>query len=895
MEARRQAEGVLEVLLAGASPNTIAICPRAAVLLERRFVLEPATVIEPIGAIKRLVARDASGLGVGRRAIRPLVGRDRELNHIRAMVEETGRGAGRVVGIVGEPGIGKTRLLYEVKRGLRGTDVAWREGRCAPHGAGVPYLPVLDLVRDHCGIAELEDADTALAGINAALEAARLNPRDGAPYLARLLGVEPGSERLAGLAPDVVRTRTLEVLVELLAGASRQRLLVVCVEDLQWIDRPSEEFLDALVERLLGTRLLLLASYRPGYRPPWLGKSYATQMTLAGLSTADSLEIIEAVWAGERTPRHGLVAEAIAVRADGNPFFLEELARCVATTGAPTTVFPVPVTIQDVVMERVVRLPEGPRRCLQAASVLGRSFALERLEGLCDSPAETAAHLAELRRLEFVHEAPEGPGLRHRFKHALTQEVAYASLLPEERERLHGAAGRALEALHAGRLDEVADQLAYHFARAPWADKAVEHLVRFADRAARSYAHAEAAAAFEQALEHARRSEGGKRRGGLAEIVLALAGSLYFLGRFREILDLLGRHEDDVADRGDPRLLGRYYVRLAHTLDLLGDRDGAAGSAQRAVREAERAGDHATRGQAHYVLTRLGFWAGQLRRANEHGREAVACLEGTAERWWLGMAHWAVGINHTVLGELAPALEAFARAGAIGDEVGDRRLRSYAAFGTGWVHAAAGDGPAAIEACRRGLEHAPDPVNRNYATAFLGLAHLVNGDADRAIGLLEPVVGELGRFGFRQPQGWHSAMLAEAYLATGAVDRAHVAAAEGLRLTTETGYPHGMGWARRALGRVAAARGTLEEAASHLQAALELFDAIDAQLDVAETRIDMAALAWRIGDAHQARAHLERAGRLWRALNVPRWIERTERLAAEWRVPSLESAAASPG
>src|SRR5262249_18748532 len=152
-------------------------------------------------------------------------------------------------------------------------------------GAGIPYLPVLDLVRDHCGIAEFESADAVLAGVRAALEAAGLDPEEGAPHLVRLLGMEAGAERFAGLAPDLARTQTQEVLAQLLVESSHERPLVVCVEDLQWIDRPSEELLGALVERLPGSHLLLVASYRPGYRPPWLGRSYATQVTLAGLST----------------------------------------------------------------------------------------------------------------------------------------------------------------------------------------------------------------------------------------------------------------------------------------------------------------------------------------------------------------------------------------------------------------------------------------------------------------------------------------------------------------------------------------------------------------------------------------------------------------------------------
>ena len=283
------------MLLTAAAPNTIVACPQSALLLERRFVLEPGPVVEHIGAVRHLIGRDVSSLGVGRRSIRPFVGRNDELSYIRAMLEKLQQGPGRgcVVGIVGDPGIGKTRLLHEVKRSASGTHLSWREGRCVPHGAGTPYLPVLDLLRNHCGVTELDSTGVILAGVNRALETARLDPVEAVPYLVGLLGIASGSGRLTGLTSDMVRARTVEVLCELLVRSSHQQPMVVCVEDLQWVDRPSEHFLESLVERLPGVPLLLVATYRPGYRPPWLGKSYAMQVTIAGLSTADSLKIIE--------------------------------------------------------------------------------------------------------------------------------------------------------------------------------------------------------------------------------------------------------------------------------------------------------------------------------------------------------------------------------------------------------------------------------------------------------------------------------------------------------------------------------------------------------------------------------------------------------------------------
>jgi class 3 adenylate cyclase/tetratricopeptide (TPR) repeat protein len=834
---------------------------------------EPVTAYRLLGLAPRrspVEERDA-------RTLADFVGREREMGVLRDLWAQVVGEQGQVVGIAGEPGIGKSRLLYEFRRALGGTPVTFLEGRCVSYGASIPYLPWLDILRNNCGIVDSDTPEAVAEKVTAGLNEVGMAP-ESAMYLLHLLGVKDATGALEVLSPEAIKTRTFDTLRMLSLKGSRRRPIIFLIEDLHWLDKTSEEYLAFFVESLTAAPIFLITTYRPGYRPPWIDRSYATQLSLRPLAREASLAVVRSMLGAEDMT--SIVSETILSKAEGNPFFLEELALAMAERRGSDQV--VPDTVQGVIMARIDRLSEGAKRLVQTASVLGREFSAKLLDKIWDGGGALHPHLLELKRLEFLYESAGGEEAVYVFKHALTQDVAYDGLLTHRRQSLHGAAARALEEIYADRLEEAYGALAYHYARSEVADKAVGYLSRVADKAARVYANVEALTHLGEALVHLERlPEGAERDRLLIDVVLRQGFSLYFLGRFQESVDVLIQHRDRLESLRDPAVAGPYHFWLAHMYTRLGHQDMARASAHRAIEEAKRCGDRATLGKAHGLLALDYYWAGKSVEGLEHGREALVLLEETSQHWWLGMAHFYVAMNYLLLGRFAGCEEAAGQARAVGETIGDPRLQCYAAFTVGWMAATRGEHGGAREACERSRKLSPDPVSRVYATGFLGLAHVEAGDLTAAIPLLESAIAELERFGFPQWHGMFTTLLGDAYRQRGEFDRAVALANQGIAITTRCGYLLGVGLGQRILGRIAIGRGALGEAEAALTEALRTFDSIESEFEIARTRLELAGVAFGRGRDATARSLLREAHRTFVAASVPAYVRRAEQLAAE--------------
>jgi DNA-binding winged helix-turn-helix (wHTH) protein/tetratricopeptide (TPR) repeat protein len=841
-ETRRAAE----LLHQFAAPGDIFVSDATRRVIEKFIAVEPVRVGSTIGTAYRVVGVLHRPSAPERpshmtRALAPFVGREEELALLTRLQEAALGGRGQIVGIVGEPGMGKSRLVYEFTRSRRdeANPSTTLEGRCVSYGSLIPYLPLSELIRSHCGVDEADSPESIRTAIDRAIQENGLPP-DAGTWLLRLIGMMDAPAALETLSPEAIKARTFDVLRQLFLKTAARRPLIIVVEDVHWIDRTSEEFLATLAERIAAARVMLLATHRPGYAAPWMHRSYTSQLTLTALPHSESTRLVQSV-AHEKTLAPD-VSSAILRRGEGNPFFLEELARTVIEQGAgPENI---PETVHGVIMARVDRLPDASKQLMQTAAVIGREVPLGLLKRVWNGPPNIDAELDALCRHEFIYERPSGDEPAYVFKHALTQDVAYDSLLARNRRDLHLRTARALEELFAERLDEVAATLAYHFARTDLVTEAVDWLTRAADQAARVYANAEAILHLDLAARRLQRlPEGADRDRRMLDVALRHAHSLYFLGRFKESIAVLQPHEARLARLNDPALAAAYSFWLAHMYSRLGDQRRAAESAQRSIAAGTAAGDEATVGKAHGLLALEGHWAGKPKEGIAHGAAALTRLRCYPEqRWWLGMAHFYLAVNHLLIGDFDAALAETAHADAVGKDIGDPRLQTYAGYTAGWVEGTRGNHDCAVALCRRSREQAPDRVSRAYATLWLGFVLVEKGDSDEAASVLEPTIGELEGFGFPQ---WHSMALTltgEALRMKGRLEESAALVNRGLHVATQCQYWYSVGYTYRVAARLARDRGSSAGARVAYETALDTFERIQATYEAARTNRELSEL-----------------------------------------------------
>ena len=316
---------------------------------------------------------------------------------LQASLAQVAQGQGQVLGILGEPGMGKSRLLAEFRQRLAGQAVTYYAGQCLPYGQATPYLPLRDVVRQHCGLGATDPPEAVTAAVHRCVQAAGLHPEEGAAVLLQLLEMPVEDAACTQRSPEERKALTFRVLHQLSQSVCQRQPLVLAVEDGHWIDATSEAWLATLVERLAGTPLLLLVTYRPGYQPPWLGQSSATQVALPRLTPQESLLVVQGVLQTATVP--AAVGHEIVTKAAGNPFFLEELSWTARTSGPAHPALTLPTTIQAVLAARLDRLPLAEKRLVQTAAVIGSAVPVPLLQAVTDVAADALPHLWDVSRV----------------------------------------------------------------------------------------------------------------------------------------------------------------------------------------------------------------------------------------------------------------------------------------------------------------------------------------------------------------------------------------------------------------------------------------------------------------------------------------------------------------
>jgi predicted ATPase len=427
-------------------------------------------------------------------------------------------GHGQIVGTMGEPGLGKSRLFYEFKL-LSMTGCLVLEAYSVSHGKATAYLPVIELFKSYFDIQAQDDERKRREKVGGKVLMLDRSLEDALPYLFALLGIEEQPLPLQQMDPQIRRKRTFEALKKLFLRESLNQPLVLIFEDLHWIDNETQGFLDVLSESVASAKLLLLVNYRPEYRHEWGQKTYYTQLRLAPLGKAEAEEFLEALLgnplgAQPAAPLQDL-KRLILEKTEGTPFFMEEIVQELVEQGVlrqdasigwvvthPTTALQLPTTVQGVLAARIDRLTPEEKALLQQLAVIGREFPLSLVRQVIAQPEDDLYRLlSALQHKEFLYEQPAFPEVEYIFKHALTQEVAYNSVLQERRKALHERTGQAIEGLYHLSLEEHYSDLAHHYSRSDNTRKAVEYLHLAGQQALQRSANAEAVTHLTKGLE----------------------------------------------------------------------------------------------------------------------------------------------------------------------------------------------------------------------------------------------------------------------------------------------------------------------------------------------------------------------------------------------------------
>jgi class 3 adenylate cyclase/tetratricopeptide (TPR) repeat protein len=883
-----------------AAPGTILLSAATYQLVQAEVRVDPCGTLAvegsplplPVYTVQGIVGRHAGVAGRGRRNQCPFVGRARELALLDDHLASAMAGQGQAVGLVGEPGMGKTRLLAEFCHRLPGDQVTVYVGQCLSYGQSTPYLPVRDLVQQVCGLVEGDPAAAHTAAVQQRLHASGMTAEDDVALLLQLLDLPVAPEILARRSPEWRQARTFALLRHLILDAARQKPLVLVMENLHWSDPTSAAWLASLVERLAGAAVLLLGTYRPGYQPAWGARAAVTQVVVPPLRAQESRTVVQAVLGAVALPETRL--RALVAQAGGNPFFLEELAWHAREQGGRDTSGAVPESVYAVLAARMDRLASEAKHLLQVAAIVGPQVPVLLVQTLAEL-SEAALHrsLAQLQADEFLYETRLLPDHAYTFKHALTHEVAYSSLLQERRRPLHARMVEALEGLAGDRVAEQVEHLAYHALRGEVWDKALAYGRQAAEKAMERSAYSEAVGYLEQALSAlAHLPEQRDTREQAIDLRLALRHALDLSGDLGRMLVYLREAEALAAALDDARRLGHVSSFLSSHFCDLGTYDQAITTAQRALALATASGDPVLRARAHYYLGTAYHAQGAYRPAIDHFGQTAASIKGAKRHERFGHSTLPAVSSRAWLAVCHAELGQFTEGRALGDEglqiaevVDHLGSLVFALWGSGLLALRHGDLPRTLLLFERAVHISQDadlPVLFTRLAAALGAAYTLAGRVTDAVPLLTQALEQItaGRPVF---QALCCLSLGEAQMLAGRLEEARALTERTLALARERQERGHQAYALRLLGDIAARRDPPEAAPAEVSYRQGLSFAEDLGMRPLQAHChrSLGTLYSKTGQWEQARTALSAAIDLYRTMEMTFWLPQTEAALAQ--------------
>ena len=849
------------------------------------------TVYELLGAkIRPDQGRGLEGL------VSPLMGRAAETTALEKCLSALKAGRGGIAMVYGEAGVGKTRLLADTRQREAG-NFTWLEGRCFAFSHAVSYGPFLDLLRRHLGIADEQGEDAAQTALRSYTNRMFPEEPDAYPVLAQLLVLhlsDPELEILKQVHGEAFRTRLFAIIEQLLLRLAEEKPLVILLEDLHWADLSSIELLGHLLPLTARGRIAIIGVSRSANEPaanweklrPALEqqRERLTEVSLEPLSAESSRSLVEQLLGGNYLPEK--LSEEILDKSGGNPFFLEEVLRSLIEKGvlartehgwevsALVETLHVPDTLQGVLLSRLDRLPEESKRVIQKAAVIGRVFFYRILQQMGDGEDQLDPLLSALQEADLVRERSRMPEVEYIFKHALTQEAAYQTLLTPARKLLHQKVGEAMEATFAERIEEFSGLLAYHYFCADSWEKALQHSIESADGAFRVCAYAEARSHYRRALECLERFEKDPPHlQQYIDITIKLVGASLQAESPEKNLARLLEAESVAQSLDDPVRLGRIQLWIGRAHYYGGGLREAIGYFQKVLAVAPMLGDPELLALPGAVIGRVLFMQGQFKKSQQLLDQAIPLLEAANNRHEMLFAYMYRGSARACLGDYSDGLSDLNGALGIARLSQDQNAEAMAHTGLALIHLVAGKYADGMESAQTALavaEKSGDAMFRYSTNSFVawGLAALGNfaeslkhwSDAREAA---KPLGGRLllGE--------WFAAIEAETWLQSGDTTAALNKAEEALTLAKVAGSAIAEALAERALGRtLTTIPDRVGEAAAHLAKSSLLLEKIGAKYDLARATLAQAKAQLACSDRNGATRTLKKAVSLTHECNL---------------------------
>jgi class 3 adenylate cyclase/tetratricopeptide (TPR) repeat protein len=849
------------------------------------------------------------------RGLTPLVGRERELATLLDLFRQVKAGHGQVALVTGEAGIGKSRLLVELRQALAqaGEEVTWLEGRCISFGQSIPLLPLIDQLRENFRIEEFDGEPEVIAKVEHGMR--RLGGLEAhIPYIRYLLSVDPGDPAISIMDPSVRRKQVFDALRTLTLRGASLRPSVSVYEDLHWIDSSSEEFLSSLVDSVAGMPLLLILTYRVGYNPPFGSRSFFTTLNLHSLSSAETLTMAGRVLGTDQFPPE--LTTALMEKAEGVPLFVEEVTKTLLDLGVlrredggyrmvkGIADVNVPDTIQGIIMARLDRLGEEGKHAVQLASVIGRQFLVRLLERISGFTSKLEGLLAELQTLEIIYRQGLLPEPAYIFKHAVIQDVAYNSLLIQRRKEIHKAVGQAIEELYTDRLTEHYEELAYHYEQGEAWEKALEYLVKAGQKLQQSSANQEALAHYNRALTICERPgrevdlsvlltiHAGKGavhfllseflpsveayqhmlavarqirdQAKEAEALYQIGNSFFWAHEFEKTLEFSNQAKALALQIGSKNILAASIFVMGLVHEVTGKLDEAARSWQESLSISREAEDKSVEGLSLQFLGFLHELRGKYDQALQLQEPGLTIGQAHNLQYLLLWSFWTRSLTRCGKGEYEAALVSLKDTLELSERLGDKVFKCRMLNTMGWVHGELYNLEPAIRYNQEGAEASykvGDPEIIRNAEINLGDYYMLLGDLERAQHYLEKVYRDSqqrGKWG-EEWMKWrylqhccHS--LGELWLTKGDAEKVLQFAEECLQLAepTESRKNIVKGW--RLQGQAFCMQGKLAEAGAILQKALALAKEIGNPPQLWKTYQALGELYERQGAAEQAKS-----------------------------------------